>query len=97
MHVVRLKRSPERPWTQGRGVRAPPEDVDDDKLDDRDHNDGDDFDGDGDDDGDDDHLLPLCLHILVNDNPLMFPPSHVEGGLLGFLHLGKEKINVLFT
>ena len=74
---------------------APPEDVDDDKLDDRDYNDGDDVDGEGDGDGDggdvgdDDDLLSLRLHILVNDNPLMFPPSHVEGGLLGFLHLGK--------
>ena len=80
---------------------APPEDVDDDKLDDRDYNDGDDGDCDGDDDGgdveDDDDLLSLRLHILVNDNPLMFPPSHVEGGLLGFLHLGKKKINLMFT
>ena len=75
-------------------MRAPPEDVDDDKLDDRDYNDGDDVDGDVE---DDDHLLSLRLHILVNDDPLMFPPSHVEGGLLGFLHLGKEKINILFT
>ena len=51
-----------------------------------------------DDDDDENDLLSLRLHILVNDNPLMFPPGHMQWRLLGFLHLKIEKqINILST